>query len=142
MRYIRNGIGGSNPPPTAFKIIMINFFKKKEKKEPTDLKEVISYIKELEENIENISTGLQNLKQMAINSMQKIGVVRYNPFGNVGGDQSFSIAVLDANNSGFIISSLYLREGTKVYAKPIKNGKTEYALSEEELEAIEKAIKS
>jgi len=121
---------------------MINFFKKKEKKEPTDLKEVISYIKELEENIENISTGLQNLKQMAINSMQKIGVVRYNPFGNVGGDQSFSIAVLDANNSGFIISSLYLREGTKVYAKPIKNGKTEYALSEEELEAIEKAIKS
>jgi hypothetical protein len=69
-------------------------------------------------------------------------VLRYNPFDNVGGDQSFSIALLDANNNGFVITSLYAREGTRVFAKPIKNGESEFPLSEEEKEAINRAISS
>lgn len=90
---------------------------------------------DLKKNFEEIS----RLTQIAERSFQKIGVVRYNPFKDVGGDQSFSIALLDLNNSGFVITSLYGREGTRVYAKPITKGKSEYSLSEEEIEAIEKA---
>jgi hypothetical protein len=120
---------------------MFNFFKK-QKKEPKNLKEIFNYIRELEENIENLSRGLQNVKKMAILSLQKVGVVRYNPFNDVGGDQSFSIALLDANNTGFVITSLYSREGTRVFAKPIKAGKSEYPLSEEEEEAIARATDS
>ena len=108
-----------------------------------DLEEVLgNLIKKLEgqetdlkKNFEEIS----RLNQIAERSFQKIGVVRFNPFKDVGGDQSFSIALLDLNNNGFVITSLYGREGNRIYAKPINNGKSEYSLSEEEIEAIEKA---
>lgn len=120
---------------------MFKFFKK-QKKEPKNLKEILAYIRELEENIENLSEGLQNVKKMALPSLQKVGIVRYNPFNDVGGDQSFSIALFDAYNNGFVITSLYSREGNRVYAKPIKNGKSEFQLSEEEREAIARAVNS
>ncbi len=122
---------------------MFNFFKKdKKSKEPKNLKEIFNYIKELEENIENISQGLQNVKEMAILSLQKVGIVRYNPFEDSGGDQSFSIAILDANNNGFVFTSIYGREGNRVFAKPIRGGKSSYPFSEEEKKAIEQAINS
>jgi len=108
-------------------------------KEPKNLKEIFNYIKDLEENIENVSKGLQNVKEMAILSLQKVGVVRFNPFKDAGGDQSFSIALLDANNNGFVITSIYGREGNRVFAKPVKDGKSNYSLSEEEKEAIKQA---
>jgi len=119
---------------------MFNFLKKNKKmKEPKNLKEIFNYIKDLEENIENVSKGLQNVKEMAILSLQKVGVVRFNPFKDAGGDQSFSIALLDANNNGFVITSIYGREGNRVFAKPVKDGKSNYSLSEEEKEAIKQA---
>lgn len=75
-------------------------------------------------------------------SFQKTGLVRYNPFEDTGGDQSFAIAILNGNNSGIVVSSLHARGGTRVYAKQIANGKTTgRVLSKEEKEAIEKAIK-
>ncbi len=107
-----------------------------------NLKEIFNYIKDLEENIENVSEGLQNVKEMAILSLQKVGIIRYNPFEDAGGDQSFSIALLDANNNGFVITSIYGREGNRVFAKPVKDGKSNYPLSGEEEEAIKKAISS
>jgi len=60
----------------------------------------------------------------------------------VGGDQSFSLALLDKRNSGVVITSLYAREGNRVYGKPIKEGTSEYPLSEEEKKAIEEAKKT
>jgi len=51
-------------------------------------------------------------------------VVRFNPFSEVGGDQSFSIALMDGNNDGFMITALYTRDGNRVYAKPIQNPST------------------
>ena len=118
---------------------MFNFFKKKKEKHK-DLKEILAYIRELEENIENLSQGLQNVKKVAVSSLQKVGIVRYNPFNGVGGDQSFSIALLDSNSVGFVITSLYSREGTRVYAKPVENGTSGYQLSDEEKEAIGRAM--
>jgi hypothetical protein len=79
---------------------------------------------------------------MATSSIQKVGVVRFNPFSDVGGNQSFVIALLDSKNSGLVISSLHGREGTRVYAKPVSAGKSEHHLSTEEIQAIKKAIES
>jgi len=59
----------------------------------------------------------------------------------MGGNQSFVLAVLDLENNGFIISSFYTREGNRVYAKSISNGKPEFSLSEEENEVLQTAIK-
>lgn len=117
---------------------MFNFFKKK--KEPKNFKEILSLLKNLEKNFEKFSEDLEDLKKESKFSIQKIGIVRFNPFSEVGGDQSFSIALLDGNNSGLIITSLYSREGNRVYGKSIKNGKSEYSLSEEEKKAMLKAI--
>ena len=117
---------------------MLNFFKKK-KKEPENLREILAQFKGLEENFEKISEELENLKKESKFSVQKIGIVRYNPFSEVGGDQSFSIALLNGNNDGIVITSLYAREENRVYGKPIKAGVSEYSLSEEEKQAIEKA---
>jgi hypothetical protein len=119
---------------------MFNFFKKK-KKEPGNLKEVLSQFKELKENFEKILLELENLKQENKFNIQKIGLVRFNPFREVGGNQSFSLALLDANDSGVVITSLYTREESRGYGKPIKNGQSEYLLSEEEKKAIKIAQK-
>ena len=73
----------------------------------------------------------------------KINLVRYNPFGDLGGDQSFILCLLDNNNSGAIITSLHNRENTRVYAKAIINGQSDNsALSAEETKALIKTINS
>jgi hypothetical protein len=72
---------------------------------------------------------------------QKISIVRFNPFGDTGGDQSFVLAVLDAHNSGYVLTSIHGREGTRVYVKPIDEGNSKYPLSEEEKQALGRASK-
>ena len=73
---------------------------------------------------------------------QKISLTRFNPFSNVGGDQSFILVLLDNFNSGVIITSLHNRNNTRIYAKQIKNGKgIDAALSTEEKNAVTKTIK-
>lgn len=119
---------------------MFNFFKKS-KKEPKNFNEVLNYLENLEGNLGKLSEELENLKKESKFSVQKVGIVRFNPFKEVGGDQSFSAALLDGNDSGIVITSLYSRDGNRVYGKPIENEKSEYSLSEEEKEAIEKAVK-
>ncbi len=118
---------------------MFNFFKKT-KKEPKDLKEVFQYLEKLEKDYEKISQEIESLKEKSKFSIQKIGIVRFNPFSEVGGDQSFCLALLNGNNNGAVITSLYNRKESRVYGKPLKNGLSKYQLSKEEKEAIEKAI--
>jgi len=112
----------------------------KTKKEPQNLKEVLGILKNLEDSASKISQELAELKNNNKKNLQKVGMVRFNPFKEGGGDQSFSIAVLDALNNGFVITSLYSNAINRVYAKPITNGASSYALSQEEKEAIGKAI--
>ncbi len=75
-------------------------------------------------------------------AFQRHGLVRYNPFEDTGGNQSFALALLDVNGDGFVVSSLHSRAVTRVYAKAIAKGKSEAALSEEEAEALRKALAS
>ncbi|MDD3840049.1 MAG: DUF4446 family protein [Clostridia bacterium] len=72
--------------------------------------------------------------------IQKIGIVRYDAFNDIGSELSFSIALLDNSNSGLILTGLRTRNSSTLYAKPVKYGKSEYPLSEEELKAIADAL--
>jgi hypothetical protein len=72
-------------------------------------------------------------------AFQRVGLVRYNPFEETGGNQSFALALLDADGDGWVLSSLHARAGTRVYAKAIKAGQAEAGLSEEETDAIRQA---
>ena len=94
-----------------------------------------------EKEIKELFKSSRDLWKIALKSVQKIGIVRFNPFKDTGGDQSFAIALLDNSDSGLVISSLYSREGTRIYSKPIEKGKSKYQLSDEEKMAIEKARK-
>ncbi len=117
-----------------------NFFKKG-KKEPKDLKKVLKEFKDLKQNFNDLALEFDKLNKESFFSIQKIAVIRFNPFSELGGNQSFSLALLDKNDNGAVMTSFYTREGSRVYAKPIKKGKSTYALSKEEIKAIEAAKK-
>lgn len=73
--------------------------------------------------------------------VQRIGVVRFNPFSDTGGAQSFTMAILDGNHDGVVMTSLYARTGNRWYVKQIVNGKgKDIELSREEMAAIQQAI--
>ncbi|MCX6718004.1 MAG: DUF4446 family protein [Candidatus Staskawiczbacteria bacterium] len=117
-----------------------------EKGKIKDFKDIILNQKEknsdLEEQIKNAFLKIKNLEDISEKTIQKIGIVRFNPFNEMGGNQSFVVALLDDRNNGFLISSLFVKEGSRVYAKAIKNGKSDHTLLEEETEAISRAISS
>ena len=69
-------------------------------------------------------------------AFSRVGLVRFNPFEDTGGNQSFALALLDAHGDGFVVSSLHARNMTRVYAKAIAGGKAEAALSDEEAQAL------
>lgn len=109
-----------------------------------DLEEVIKKeqegIKKLDRDYKDLLKISDEIYGIASSGIQKVGIVRFNPFRDTGGDQSFAIALLNYYNNGLVVSSLFSREGTRVYTKPIKKGQSEYNLSEEEKEAIKKAM--
>jgi hypothetical protein len=72
-------------------------------------------------------------------SFQRVGLVRYNPFEETGGNQSFALALLDAAGNGWVLSSLHARQGTRVYAKAITAGRSDAGLSAEESAALAQA---
>ncbi len=98
--------------------------------------------KDLEEKLKEAFVRIKNLENISQRTIQKTGIVRFNPFNDLGGNQSFAIALLDDKNNGFVISSLFAKEGNRVYAKAIRNGQSDHLLSGEEKEAINRAIGS
>lgn len=87
---------------------------------------------EIEKNIASINYKLKK-------SIRGIETIRFNPFKDQGGNQSFAIGMLNEENDGLVLSSLYSRERMSVFAKPIKNGRSEYELTAEEQEVLRKA---
>lgn len=79
---------------------------------------------------------LERINQLLPKQKAKIGIKRYNAFGERGNELSFSAAFVDDHNNGIIITGLYSRDGSYVYAKPLERGESSYALSPEEVEAI------
>lgn len=93
---------------------------------------------EVDKHIKKVEDELGKLEATAI---ARVGVIRFSPFKDTGGDQSFALALLDQKNSGIVLLSLHGREGTRIYVKPIKDGKSRYELSREEKQALEEAGK-
>ena len=91
------------------------------------------------QNLEN-SNKIKNIEEEIKKCIKKVGVIRYSAFKDTGSDLSFTLALLDDNNDGVVLNGIYSREMSNIYAKPVKNGKSEYTMSEEETKAIQKAI--
>lgn len=90
--------------------------------------EILNYISKLDKDIRKC--------------IQKVGIVRYNAFKDTGSNLSFALALLDDENNGIVLNGIYSRDMSNIYAKPVENGKSSYAMSEEEKNAIQKAIES
>ena len=97
-------------------------------------------LKDIRVEMNNIEDNIKSLETKLAFAIQKVGFVRYNAFGDMGSDLSFSIALLDKFQNGFVLTSIYGREHTTSYAKPIKFGKSIYPLSVEEMQAIDRAV--
>ncbi|RME11294.1 MAG: DUF4446 family protein [Ardenticatenia bacterium] len=91
-------------------------------------------------HMHHLEESLNALTQRVDRLAGHVGIVRFNPFQETGGNQSFAIAILDSAGNGVTITSLHSRDGTRVYAKPVEKGQSEYALSDEEREAIALAM--
>jgi len=104
------------------------------------LEAILDKLKENRQDLDNIKKQIDILKNDSRLHIQKVGILRYNPFSNTGGDQSFVVAVLDDSDSGIVLTSLHNRESTRWYAKNVKEGKgTDFQLTEEEKKAIKLA---
>lgn len=105
-----------------------------------DLETYMYRVDKVERQNAKISNQIEGLENNLTKCIQKIGIVRYNAFKDVGSDLSFSLALLDENNDGIVLNGIYARETSNIYAKPIKNGKSTYAVSDEEAQAVEIAM--
>lgn len=96
-------------------------------------------ITRIAQEIKDLDQSLTQLYKDNRNNIQKVGFVRFNPFDDAGGNISFTVALLNAQDDGVVISSLHGRDGTRMYAKAVKAAMSESKLTEEELEAIKNA---
>ena len=103
----------------------------------------VADLKLLDQEIQELFEISNRLRELGLKSIHKFSVLRFNPFKEVGSNQSFSLALLDGKNNGVVVSSLHTREGTRVYAKPIRNAEADgFPLTDEERQVIQEAISS
>ena len=104
------------------------------------LKKYIDIVDKVQEENKELEAYCESIDKDMGKCLQKVGMVRYNAFQDTGSDLSFTLAILDEDNNGVVLNGIYSREMSNIYAKPIENGKSPNTLSEEEKEAINKAI--
>ena len=95
---------------------------------------------EVARKLDDVAARTKVLETRQPRAFQRAGLIRYNPFEETGGNQSFALALLDADGDGWVLSSLHARTGTRVYAKAIVGGRSDTGLSEEETTAIKQAM--
>lgn len=106
----------------------------------TVLEDLIKDVDLTKKDIEYLKEYSDKIQKDGLLHIQKVGLVRFNPFKDTGGDQSFILSLIDGNDTGVIISGLYSRSGTRWYAKRVVEGKgLEHELSEEEKKALKEA---
>lgn len=109
----------------------------------TVLEDLIKDVDLTKKDIEYLKEYSDKIQKDGLLHIQKVGLVRFNPFKDTGGDQSFILSLIDGNDTGVIISGLYSRSGTRWYAKRVVDGKgLEHELSEEEKKALKEAKES
>lgn len=95
---------------------------------------------ELRSRLDHIAADLSRLRSDSDGALRRVGVVRYDAFRDMGGHMSFSVALVDAHRNGLVISILNGRDGSRGYAKPVREGRSPSPLSTEEQEALEQAL--
>ena len=100
----------------------------------------VSEIRDAAKGIETMMTEQAAIRNIQSNTIQKIGFIKYNAFENIGNDLSFALTLLDGNNNGICISSIYGRNESRIFSKPIVKGKSLVSLSQEELESLNEAL--
>lgn len=105
------------------------------------LDKILDNLKDNKTSTEDLRKKAQELANDGTRHVQKVGVLRFNPFADTGGDQSFVLVILDGSNTGIVLTSLHSRGITRWYAKNVKEGEgVDYQLSEEEKKAIKQAV--
>lgn len=115
----------------------MNIFGKK--KQPKGLKDAVKALDGLTERMDRVETALSSLREEAESSIRHIGLVRYDAYDQAGGKQSFSLAILDENESGVVVTGLFKEGSSRVFVKDIENGESGFNLSPEEKKSIKKA---
>ena len=100
----------------------------------------VSEIRDAAKGLETMLTEQAAIRNIQSNTIQKIGFIKYNAFENIGNDLSFALTLLDGNNNGICISSIYGRNESRIFSKPIVKGKSLVSLSQEELESLNEAL--
>lgn len=116
----------------------------KDENQPENLEEVVEHIVhklgQFDNHAEQTNSALDGLSKQLNTATQHVGVIRYDSNADDGGNLSFSAALLDADQSGIVITSLHGRQNNRIYAKAISQGKSENMLSSEEQEALIQAL--
>ena len=107
-----------------------------------DLENYMHRVNRVEKQNVEIKEVIESINKNMKNCIQKIGIVRYNAFKDTGSDLSFALAMLDEKNNGVVLNGIYSREMSNIYAKPVENGVSKYTISDEEKEAIRRAIEN
>ena len=115
-------------------------FGKRAKPSGDVLQGVLRRTAEVEERLDGVMPRVAALESIGNIAIQKVGFMRFNPFEHTGGDQSFALALLDREDTGIVLSSLYTREGVRVYAKEVRRGASKHPLSDEEQRVLEQAL--
>lgn len=100
----------------------------------------VAELRDASQAMEQLFKQQAMIKKIQTSTFQKVGFVKYNAFENIGNDLSFSLTILDGNNNGVCISSLYGRNESRTFSKPIIEGKSLITLSKEELESLNEAL--
>jgi hypothetical protein len=105
------------------------------------LREVVEAVAQFKQENSLLAKKLDELTIEGLQHIQRVEIVRYNPYNDTGGDQSFSVILIDGKLNGLLITSLHSRSGTRIYTKIIKAGKSDLDLSKEETDLLTKALK-
>lgn len=105
-----------------------------------DLNKYMGRVINLEKELSDTNVFSKHLDKRLNNCIQKVGIVRYNAYKDTSSDLSFAVALLNENNDGIVLNGIYSREMSNIYAKPIQNGKSSYTMTQEEQDAVFKAM--
>lgn len=124
------------------KFLKLLFPKSGERDIRKKFEEVIKKVEGFKDEVVGLDQRIGDYQKEGLGHTQRVSLLRFNPYNDTGGDQSFTICLLDNEGSGVVLTSLHARSGTRVFAKEIKAGKSvKYELSKEEQEVIKQALK-
>lgn len=106
------------------------------------LEKYVKQVQTVEAENKKLKQDYKQLEDVVNGCIQKVGLIRYSAFKDTGSDLSFTLALLNNENTGVVLNGIYSRDMSNIYSKPVEKGISTYTLSEEEKQAIEKAMKA